>query len=155
MKMIATESGLIDLAIAANGLLAETSLETAIIISLLTDRRAEPDDLLPVNGLQTSTPLPPDRKGWAGDALSDDRIGSRLWLLVREKRTEETRKRAIFYCEEALQWLVTDGHVVGVDVEAEWNPQNTERLDVAIVVTTINGEQQSFNISLRGQTYAI
>ena len=67
-----------------NGLVEDDTLATSIIISLFTDARARPSDILP-NG-------DTDRRGWVGDALSEtegDRIGSRLWLLRRAKETKK------------------------------------------------------------------
>lgn len=90
-------------------------LETAVIISLFTDRRARDDDELP-------DPNNPDRRGWWGDLtskFSNDQIGSRLWLLERSKTTEDIPARAKKYAEESLAWLVEDGVAVRVEVEAE------------------------------------
>lgn len=88
-------------------------LETAVVISLFTDRRADADDS--VDG--------DDRGGWWGDTYAEiqgDRIGSRLWLLIREKQTDETLSRAREYCEEALRWMLEDGVASEVTVETEW-----------------------------------
>ncbi|RJX19022.1 MAG: hypothetical protein C4575_09340 [Desulforudis sp.] len=91
-------------------------LTTAVIVSLFTDRRAEDDDVLPdsANG---------DKRGWWGDLVSPevegDRIGSRLWLLEREKTTPETLIRAREYIEQALEWLVDDGVAAKVEIEVE------------------------------------
>lgn len=102
---------------ASGAALAEDDgLETAVIISLFTDRRAADDDVLPD---QASA----DRRGWWGDAyaeVSGDQIGSRLWLLRREKQTPQVLERARQYAAEALQWLVDDGVARAVDVTAEW-----------------------------------
>lgn len=86
-------------------------LVRAVVISLFTWRRAQPDD--PHEGV---------RWGWWGDGLDDlpnDRIGSRLWLLVREKLTRETVNRARQYAQEALQWLIDDRVATSVTVTAE------------------------------------
>lgn len=121
MKLVTLDSGLIDLGRDSAGqLLSETSLQTAVVISLLTERRAEPDDRLPTPA-KSDRPIPPDRKGWPGDAFDGSRIGSRLWLLQREKQTQETLRRAIFYAREALQWLIDDQHVTSIDVQGAWN----------------------------------
>lgn len=120
-------------------------LTTAVVISLLTDRRADPDDELP-EYVQETGPLPADRRGWAGDALPpvpDDRIGSRLWLLACAKKTEETRQKAIEYSYEALQWLIDDGHVFKIDITAEWVA--LQRLDLTIRLTTF---ETAFNVSV-------
>ncbi|MBR0647532.1 phage GP46 family protein [Plastoroseomonas hellenica] len=108
----ATLSG--DLAREPGGRLADDqALRTSVILSLFLDRRARSDDATPDG----------ERRGWLGDALSPvtgDRIGSRLWLLRREKQQPETLRRAEDYAREALAWLVEDGLARGVTVSAEW-----------------------------------
>jgi phage gp46-like protein len=86
------------------GFAEEDGLETAVIISLFSDRRAEADDILPDGG--------DDRRGYWGDAYAEiagDLIGSRLWLLEREKQLPDVQRRAKEYADEALAWLVIDG----------------------------------------------
>lgn len=87
-------------------------LATAILISLFTDRIAEPDDVIP-DGSN-------DPRGWWGDAGEATPIGSRLWLLSRAKQTQETLQRAYDYIVEALQWMIDDGVVAKFDVLVEW-----------------------------------
>jgi phage gp46-like protein len=87
-------------------------LETAILISLFTDREANPDDVIP-DGTN-------DPRGWIGDEGQDYKIGSRLWLLDRAKQTQETLSRANDYIAEALQWLIDDGAVGRFDITTEW-----------------------------------
>lgn len=87
-------------------------LATAILISLFTDRMAEPDDAI-TDGTN-------DPRGWWGDQFSTVPIGSRLWLLDRSKQTQETLQRAYDYIIEALQWLIDDGVVAKFDVRVEW-----------------------------------
>lgn len=108
------------------GLAEDDGLETAVIISLFTDRRAEADDVLPGGD---------DRRGWWGDALAEvegDRIGSRLWLLSREKQLPQVVARAREYALEALQWLIEDGVASAVDVSAEIVRQGVLGLSVEI-----------------------
>lgn len=100
-----------DLALDGNDLQIEENLSTAILISLFSDRRASADDVLPG--------APDDLRGWWADAWPDvegDRIGSRLWLLSREKEVPETLRRAKEYVQEALAWLVEDGIAARVEV---------------------------------------
>lgn len=87
-------------------------LETAILISLFTDREANPGDVIP-DGTG-------DARGWVGDQDQDYQIGSRLWLLSRAKQTLETLQRASDYIAEALQWLIDDGVVARFDITVEW-----------------------------------
>lgn len=134
MKLIARESGLIDLARAEAGpLLVEDSLHTAVIISLLTDRRADDDDRLPQQ-TGNAGPVTSDKRGWVGDIFSGRKIGSRLWLLKREKQTAETLARAIDYAKEALVWLKEDGHVVAITVDAEWATRGRMHMRVRLAL---------------------
>ena len=131
-----------DLSIGSTGLVQDDSLTTCVLVSLFTDRRARPDDPLPAGNGDY-------RRGWVGDALadrSDDRIGSRLWLLRREKQTEETRRRAEEYCREALAWLVSDGLASRIDVSAEWVRQGL--LGVVIVIDRVDGERERHAIDV-------
>lgn len=100
-----------DLALDGADLLLESGLETAVIVSFFCDRRADVTDVLPdVEG---------GRRGWWGDLFSDaenDRTGSRLWLLSREKRTQETLERARQYALEALAWMIEDEIAASVAV---------------------------------------
>lgn len=101
-----------DLAVEGGAVELTTGLETAVVISLFTDRRARPDDVLPdgVDG---------DRRGWWADAFNQRPIGSRLWLLAREKQLPVVVARAKEYAQEALAWLVEDNVASRVDVAAE------------------------------------
>ena len=103
------------------------TLEQAVLISLLTDRRAEADDAIP-DGTT-------DRRGWWADALAEDgdRIGSRLWLLDRGKATRETATLAREYAEEALAWMVSDGVAAEVLVTAELGPDGEVGLEVVVI----------------------
>jgi phage gp46-like protein len=96
------------------GLAADRDLESAVILSLFTDASAREDDVIP--------DLSDDRRGWWGNWEAPEalELGSRLWLLAREKSTEETRRRAEEYAAEALQWLLEDGVAARVDVEADY-----------------------------------
>lgn len=96
-------------------LATEQQLETAIILSLFVDRRAQPGDPIPTG--QT------DPRGWWGNELLSnlgDEYGSLLWLLEREKQTDATLQRAREYAQEALQWLAEDGVADSVTVSATW-----------------------------------
>lgn len=98
------------------GLDSKEPLVRAVMISLFTWRRANPDDELPEPSGSAQ------RMGWWGDnfpTVANDRIGSRLWLLGRAKIIPETLIRAKAYAEEALKWLVDDGIAARVVVEVE------------------------------------
>ena len=88
-----------------------------IIMSLGTDARAGPTDIIPDG---TS-----DRRGHWGDiypanGLAADTFGSLLWLLEREKQVPATLVRARDYARRALQWMVDDGIAESIDVDASF-----------------------------------
>ena len=115
-------------------------LETAVIISLFTDRQADDDDVIP-DGTK-------DKRGWWGDFLasvSGDRIGSRLWLLEREKQTESVRKDAEGYADEALEWFIDDEVMQSIDVVASYPRAEWLRLDIDMQTT--DGQYINFNYS--------
>lgn len=100
----------------------DEGLMTAVIISLFTDARAHDDDPLP----DERAGVPSDRRGWWGDCLPDaqgeqtlESIGSRLWLLWREKDLDSVVARARQYAGEALAWLTREGHVSALRVSVE------------------------------------
>ena len=129
-----------DLSLSGADLLAEDGLWTAIVISLFTDRRVEAAELPPGHA---------DRRGWWGDLLEeDDRIGSRLWLLRRERASAEVAARAAGYAEEALAWMVEDGVLTAVSASASW--PDDELLRIEVEATTPDGRRQwSFDDALR------
>lgn len=88
----------------------DNSVGTLVIISLFTDRRALDSDVLPDGGT--------DRRGWWGDTYNQNQIGSRLWLLSREKQMSSVLTRAKYYAEEALAWLTEDKHIRNAVVSA-------------------------------------
>lgn len=125
----------------------DAGLETAVLISLFTDRRANDDDVLPdFNN--------PDRRGWWGDLGSPeaegDQIGSRLWLLNREKTLESVLVKAKKYAEESLNWMVEDGVVKSVEVESErQGPVGLDRLALLVRVFRPDGTVLPFKYEIQ------
>lgn len=112
-------------------------LETAVLISLFTDREANLDDAIP-DGTG-------DPRGWIGDADQLYKIGSRLWLLERAKQTTETLTKAKGYITEALQWLIDDGVVAKFDIYVEWT--KASQLGAKVVAYQKNGPALAMNYS--------
>lgn len=126
-----------DLALDGNDLQLDDGLQTSILISLFSDRRARPDDTLPGGD--------GDRRGWWADAypaIEGDQIGSRLWLLSREKELAEPLRRAKEYAEEALAWLVVDGIAARVEVTASVPRRGV--LGLSIAVHKLDGNIENF-----------
>jgi len=132
-----------DIAMSGPDLLAESGLQTAIIMSLFTDRRALPDDVIPDGGT--------DRRGWWGEA----EFGSRLWLLEREKQMPSVLIRAREYSEEALQWLIDDGVAASITVTTEWVKAGMLGLRIEIQRPDNTSETHRFQTAWEATTHAI
>jgi phage gp46-like protein len=115
-----------DWVIANGGLATGSDLESAVLVSLFTDRIASPD-FVPTDGTN-------DRRGWWADTYESAPIGSRLWQLARAKKTDQTTllNQARDYCREALQWLLDDGVAGAVDVVTYWLSATTMGIQIRI-----------------------
>ncbi|HDL7929258.1 TPA: phage GP46 family protein [Yersinia enterocolitica] len=107
------------------------NLTRAVIISLFTWRRADPDD-------DSEQPM-----GWWGDSyptIQNDRIGSRLYLLQRTTLTNKTVELARGYLEQALAWLKDDGVVSRIAINVL--RRGTEILTAEITLYRNDGNSQ-------------
>ncbi|HDM8438804.1 phage GP46 family protein [Yersinia enterocolitica] len=107
------------------------NLTRAVIISLFTWRRADPDD-------DAEHPM-----GWWGDSyptIQNDRIGSRLYLLQRTTLTHNTVELARGYLEQALAWLKDDGIVSRIAINVQ--RRGTEILTAEITLYRNDGGSQ-------------
>lgn len=142
-----------DCGMEAGDLVAEDSLRTAVILSLFLDRRANDDDILPNDsddkrGWWADTVAPMTDYGIGGGSASGDHIGSRLWLLSREKQLAGVLERARHYAEEALTWLVEDGVATAVQVTATNPRQGWLVLEVTVTLSDTSEYRETFPLSL-------
>lgn len=131
----------------------DEGLETAVIISLFTDRRAKADDILP-------DPSNPDLRGWWGDLASPliigDQIGSRLWLLAREKTLQSVLERAKQYAREALQWMIDDNVAIKIEVDAERQGiPGRDILALQVKIYRINGTEIAMEYELQWEAQGL
>ena len=127
-----------------NGDLAtDPGLQTAVVISLFSDRLAAVGDKLPNNSA--------DRRGFWGDLPVDpaaqdagpsaaDLTGSRLWLLDRALQTPTTLRLAETYAQEALAWMVSEGVVGAVSAKASFTGEG--QMELLITLTQAGGAAQ-------------
>lgn len=144
--MVMTENGG-ELLLSGFDLERDDGLQTAVIISLFTDRRASPE--------QIPLELPQDDlRGYWGDianATPSDQTGSLLWLLAREKQLPQILGRAQQYCREALAWMVEDLVATRVEVTAEFVAQGWMLLLVDIFRPTGSPVRYRFNYEWAAQ----
>lgn len=95
----------------------DDGLETAVLLSLFTDAPATLDELAAA-GLTREQ----NRGAWWGNDYPDvdGDMGSKLWLLERAKRTDETLARARDYATEAVAWMITDGLASQIPITTAW-----------------------------------
>ena len=118
------------------------SVTTNVIASLFTDRRAQPSDDLPDGGT--------DRRGWWCDTWRSESMGSRLWLLSREKQMQTVLTKTQNYATEALAWMLKAGLIRDYRVTAT-NPSNGLLL-LTVTIKLNDGSilPMSFKASLNG-----
>lgn len=117
-----------DLVLSGYDLERDDGLETAVIISLFTDRRATAEQI-PADYPQD------DLRGYWGDiglSSANDQTGSLLWLLAREKERPQTLSRAQQYCREALSWMLDDRVATDIDVSAAFHSRGVMLLLIDI-----------------------
>ncbi|KJY78953.1 phage GP46 family protein [Vibrio nigripulchritudo] len=66
-------------------------------------------------------------------------VGSRDWTLKREKLTDQTLSLAKRFYEEALTWLVKEGHAKRIDVSV-WR-EKPNQMGRNITITLNSGEE--------------
>ena len=125
----------------------DDGLQTAVIISLFTDRRASPEQI-PVELPQY------DLRGYWGDianATPSDQTGSLLWLLAREKQLPQILGRAQQYCRDALAWMVEDLVATRIEVTAQFVAQGWMLILVDIFRPTGSPVRYRFNYEWAAQ----
>lgn len=115
-----------DLALSGADFAIDHELVTPVVVALFSDRRAGESDPLPDDAN--------DRRGWWGDSYAEKGrlIGSRLWLLSREKQIRDVPMRAREYASEGLTELVALGRAL--KTEAVATVPRARMLSLAIVV---------------------
>lgn len=135
LKLEIKDDGEIDLAVSETDIETDAGLQSAIMISLFTDKRASVDEL-PAGET--------DQRGYWGDALEEDgsSLGSKLWLLDRSKITNKELDRAKAYCEEALKWLIDEKIASSVTVTVE---RRGDKRFIVVEVARKNGTDAKFS----------
>lgn len=116
--------------------------EASIWVSLFTDVLADAGDMTPDLG--------PDRRGWWADGgkAIRDRMGSLIWLHMREKRTERARLAIETAARDSLQWLIDDGIAASIDVTATFIDEPRDALRLDVVTVEPNGVRRDWAVDL-------
>ena len=136
--LVELPSGLYDIAIGPDGDIATAdSFDTAIIVSLLTDARADPSLVLESHR----------RRGWVGNESTPGfEMGSTLWTFEQARFTRNVGDRIAGAARDALQWLVDDGHAVAIRASDVNLVGDQVRLVVVIERASGRTEKLSFDL---------
>lgn len=123
-------TGYADWSVGDGDLVSGSTLETAVIRSLFTDKRL-PVGTAPSDGTG-------DPRGWWGDTYNGYQIGSLLWTLERSKKASSTAllRTAERYAADSLQWMIDAGVVATVTVTAVW--ANATNIVLSVVLQEPN-----------------
>lgn len=119
-------------------LATDSGLDTAIVISLFTDR------------YDPAT----QQGGWWGDSHPDapELLGSRLWKLNKSKVSTQVLRTAEDYARESLQWLINDKLIQTLNVAASWERASMDnglayrlRLSVAATLNPLSHYGKTLN----------
>ena len=103
--------------------LTEDAFDAAILVSLLSDRRASASEVLASN----------QRRGWIGnESTPGAEMGSKLWLFEQSRATQTILNQVADAAKAALQWLVEDGFAISVIGAAPRRTANGMALEVTI-----------------------
>ena len=125
MNLASYDNGKIQLDFKADS--KQDKLISAVIISIFTDARANDEEFKEVQDWELS------KRGYWADQLDGVKTGSKLWLLKRAPRDQDTLERAKSYTKEALSWLIEDDLAESLEVETSYEQ------DDLLIAIKING----------------
>lgn len=138
-KLIKADDASYDIGIENGDFVIDDGLETAAIISLLSDRRADESQIV----------QPEFRRGWIGDlvtTLPGYKLGSHLWLAEQSRLTQETLNQVQDYAEKSLRWMLDAGFIIKVEAKASITPEFSILLNTIITSPDGSVSIKSFNL---------
>ena len=136
-----SESFTADMSMQLGDIVTGREIETAVIMSIFTWRRANADDELPEGEIS--------RQGWWADTYANvpnDKIGSRIWLARRRKMTQSTETFIYDCIDECLKWMIEDQIAVKIEIETE--RQGLSTLALKIIIHESSGAVTALQYSL-------
>lgn len=130
--LVVSDEGVYDLQIGDDGdIVTSDSLDTAILVSLFTDARADASEVADSA----------KRRGWIGNESTPGiEMGSKLWLYDQARVTRETINGVRDATQDALQWLVDDGLAVSVRTAAT---ASADGITVEVVIERPSGQVEN------------
>tara|TARA_R110000824_G_scaffold95990_11_gene230354 strand:+ start:12921 stop:13466 length:546 start_codon:yes stop_codon:yes gene_type:complete len=125
--------GSFDLVIENGDFKTSAGLESPLVVSLFSDRRAFDDEGI-------SDPL--RRRGWLGSTIAggtDHNFGSGLWLYEQARMSQDTVNGVRSEAEAALEWMA-DEEIIDTAVAQVVPDPATRALNIVIDLTSPAGE---------------
>lgn len=136
--------GIFDLIIENGDFQLTEGFETALLVSLFSDRRAYQDEIAD----------PVKRRGWIGDLVSElpgDRIGSGLWFYEQSRLTKDDENGVRDEAEKSLSWAVADNWITHAQAQTMQVPSK-RTLKLNISLTMIDGGVSSYAFEVADAT---
>jgi phage gp46-like protein len=132
------DNSFVDMPIANGDFELGNDLETAVLVSLFSNRRGTDEE---VTQYARGTIKPELAAGLWIDSYRSEDYGSGFWLLLREKKIEETLSRFEEYGNAALAWMLRDGVAQSIDITAEYEG---EKVKLNVVISRDTGGELTF-----------
>jgi len=130
-----TVTGYADMAIVNGDFGIGDDLQTAVLVSIFSDRRATDAEL---DALADGATKPTTNKGiWIDTYREGIQYGSGIWLILRGKKLPETLSRAEEYAKESLTWMIADGVAQTVETSAAFEG---DRMLLTVTITRQSAE---------------
>lgn len=117
----------------------DDSLETALIVSILSDRRAD-------NSQVSQREF---RRGWIGDlvtTLPGFKLGSHIWLSEQARITQETLTTIQDSAEKSLDWMLSAGLIIEVKAKASITTKSSILLLITVTSPNESISAIAFNL---------
>jgi phage gp46-like protein len=139
-------NGTYDFQIADDGdILTADAFDSAIIVSLFADRRADESEVSPAQL----------RRGWIGNESTPDfEIGSKLWLYYQSRLTQTVLNGVENAAQQALRWFVEDsipatGTTIADNVYASATASTSATSNSGVVTLAITIERPNSQVEKR------
>jgi len=129
--LLTNEKGYYDFGIKNGEFITTRGFETALILSLFSDRRADISEVSPVDL----------RRGWWGNLILREilneplyELGSKIWLTFQSNSEQTTLNFIKRYIEEALIWLVEKQYAksIFIIVTKKTNEEVFAKIDITL-----------------------
>lgn len=140
VRLTRNENGLYDLSILDGDFEAVDGFETAILVSIFTDDRAQPFQVSSADR----------RRGWIGNietAAIGRSLGSLLWLYQQSRLTQDILNQMSIEAQSSLNWMVEDGEAKSVSAVVTRSGQRDILITIDIVTT--DGRDQQYTVLWR------